>query len=52
MSEITKPDIDAPLGAAPLDLVSLDLTEGDGAEVAPGAVVEVHYVGVDFDTGE
>jgi peptidylprolyl isomerase len=52
VSEITKPDIDAPLEAAPLDLVSLDLTEGDGAEVAPGAVVEVHYVGVDFDTGE
>jgi peptidylprolyl isomerase len=52
MSEMTKPELDAPLGEAPMDLVALDLTEGDGAEVSPGAVVEVHYVGVDFDTGE
>jgi peptidylprolyl isomerase len=52
MSETTKPEIDAPLGEPPVDLQSLDLTVGDGAEVQPGAVVEVHYVGVDFETGE
>jgi peptidylprolyl isomerase len=52
MSETTKPEIDAPQGEPPLDLESLDLTVGDGAEVQPGAVVEVHYVGVDFETGE
>ena len=52
MSDATKPEIDAPLGEPPLELESLDLTVGDGAEVQPGAVVEVHYVGVDFETGE
>lgn len=52
MSETTKPEIDAPVGEPPLELVSMDITEGDGAEVPPGAVVEVHYVGVDFETGE
>lgn len=52
MSEMTKPEIDAPLGEPPVDLQSLDLTVGDGAQVQPGAVVEVHYVGVDFETGE
>lgn len=52
MSDATKPEIDAPLGEAPLELESLDLAVGDGAEVQPGAVVEVHYVGVDFETGE
>lgn len=52
MNEMSKPEIDAPLGDAPLELESLDLTVGDGAEVQPGAVVEVHYVGVDFETGE
>jgi peptidylprolyl isomerase len=52
MSETIKPEIDAPQGEPPLDLESLDLTVGDGAEVQPGAVVEVHYVGVDFETGE
>ena len=25
---------------------------GDGAEALPGATVEVHYLGVDFETGE
>jgi peptidylprolyl isomerase len=49
---MTKPEIDAPMGEPPLELESLDLTVGDGAEVQPGAVVEVHYVGVDFETGE
>jgi peptidylprolyl isomerase len=52
MSDMTKPEIDAPMGEPPLELESLDLTVGDGAEVQPGAVVEVHYVGVDFETGE
>ena len=29
-----------------------DLVVGDGAVAEPGATVEVHYVGVDFETGE
>lgn len=47
-----KPVIEPQSGPAPEDLVIVDLIEGDGAEAQPGGVVEVHYVGVDFETGE
>ena len=48
----TKPDIDFIEGPAPATLVITDLVVGDGAEAVPGGRVEVHYVGVDFETGE
>lgn len=48
----TKPEIDFPGGEAPTDLQQRDITVGDGAEANPGDRVEVHYVGVEFDTGE
>jgi len=47
-----KPEIDFPGGEAPVDLQVSDLTEGDGAEAKPGDQVLVHYVGVEFDSGE
>lgn len=47
-----KPVIDAPMGDAPSELTINDIEVGSGSEVPPGAVVEVHYVGVDFDSGE
>ncbi|MGI9084019.1 MAG: FKBP-type peptidyl-prolyl cis-trans isomerase [Aeromicrobium sp.] len=50
MSE--KPEVDFIEGPAPTQLQSTDLVEGDGAEAEPGGVVDVHYVGVEFDTGE
>ena len=50
MSE--KPEIDFPGGEAPTELVITDLVVGDGAEALPGGQVEVHYLGVDFETGE
>ena len=40
------------MGDAPTELVITDLVVGDGAEATPGATVDVHYVGVDFETGE
>ncbi len=52
MSELTKPDIDFFEGPAPQQLVITDLVVGDGAEATPGSTVNVHYVGVEFDTGE
>ena len=52
MTTPSKPDIDAPDGPPPADLEVTDLVVGDGAEAAAGATVEVHYVGVDFDSGE
>ncbi len=48
----SKPDIDAPEGDAPADLVVRDLVVGDGDEAKPGDHVTVHYVGVEFDSGE
>ncbi len=47
-----KPEIDFPGGVAPTELVVNDLVLGDGAEAQVGASVDVHYVGVDFATGE
>lgn len=48
----TKPEIDAPVGPAPAELESTDVTVGDGAEAQPGSTVNVHYLGVEFDSGE
>lgn len=47
-----KPEIEFPTGPAPTELVIQDLVVGDGPEAVAGGTVEVHYVGVDYDTGE
>jgi peptidylprolyl isomerase len=52
MSQNTKPEIDFFEGPAPADLVITDLVVGTGAEAQPGSTVDVHYVGVEFETGE
>ncbi len=52
MTDKTKPEIEPTLGDAPTELVITDVEIGDGAEATPGATVDVHYVGVDFETGE
>lgn len=54
MSEFnkTKPEIEFYEGEAPSELVSTDIEVGDGAEATPGATVDVHYLGVDFESGE
>ena len=49
---LTKPEIDAPMGPAPAELEITDMVVGDGAEATPGATVDVHYVGVEYETGE
>lgn len=48
----TKPEIDFYEGDAPEILVTKDIEVGTGAEAAPGATVEVHYLGVDLESGE
>ncbi len=48
----SKPQIDAPEGPAPETLEIVDIVEGDGPHAAAGATVEVHYLGVDYDSGE
>ena len=47
-----KPVVDRPEGPAPADLDILDIVVGTGAEATPGARVTVHYVGVEYDSGE
>lgn len=49
---MTKPVIDRPDGPAPTDLKIEDIVVGEGAQAKPGDTVDVHYVGVEFDSGE
>jgi peptidylprolyl isomerase len=48
----SKPELDAPDGPAPDDLVIEDIVVGTGAEAAPGSTVDVHYLGVEYDSGD
>ncbi|MBF0673024.1 MAG: FKBP-type peptidyl-prolyl cis-trans isomerase [Salinibacterium sp.] len=48
----TKPEIDFYEGEAPTELVINDIEVGTGAEAMPGATVDVHYLGVDLESGE
>jgi peptidylprolyl isomerase len=48
----SKPEIDFPTEPAPRDLVIRDITIGEGPEAVAGARVRVHYVGVEFDSGD
>jgi peptidylprolyl isomerase len=49
---MSKPEVDFVPGPPPTELQITDLVEGEGDEAVPGGVVDVHYVGVEFDTGE
>ena len=52
MTEKTKPEIDFYDGPEPTELVIRDIEVGTGAEAQPGSTVNVHYLGVDFESGE
>jgi peptidylprolyl isomerase len=52
MTEKTKPEIDFYDGPEPTELVIRDIEIGTGAEAQPGSTVDVHYLGVDFESGE
>src|ERR1700712_1600799 len=48
-----KPQVDVLSDQPPSYQLELDdITEGDGEEATPGRVVEVHYVGVSWKSGE
>jgi peptidylprolyl isomerase len=51
-SNHAKPEVDAPEGPAPETLEIVDIVVGDGAEATPGAKVDVHYLGVEYESGE
>ena len=53
MPENEKPQVDVPVGEKPSYQLELDdLVVGDGDEAGAGKIVEVHYVGVSWSTGE
>jgi peptidylprolyl isomerase len=52
MTEKTKPEIDFYDGPEPTELVVRDIEVGTGAQAQPGSTVDVHYLGVDFESGE
>ena len=47
-----KPIIAASTEPAPTELVIEDIVVGDGVEAQAGAVVEVHYVGVEYESNQ
>ena len=48
----TKPEVEFYEGPEPTELVIIDLEEGTGDVATAGSTVDVHYLGVDFETGE
>ncbi|MGK0714671.1 FKBP-type peptidyl-prolyl cis-trans isomerase [Leucobacter sp. W1153] len=54
MSELarTKPEIEFPNGPAPTELQIVEVIEGNGEEALASSTVDVHYLGVDFESGE
>jgi len=53
MAATEKPQVDVPVGQSPSYQLELqDLIVGDGEEAVSGRIVEAHYVGVSWKTGE
>ncbi|GAA0995863.1 MULTISPECIES: FKBP-type peptidyl-prolyl cis-trans isomerase [Subtercola] len=48
----SKPELDFPEGPAPETLEIVDIVVGDGPEAAAGSTVDVHYLGVDYESGD
>ena len=52
MTDKTKPEIEPYESDEPTELVVIDIEEGTGDEAKAGDKVDVHYLGVDFQSGE
>ena len=52
MTNLDRPEIEPMLEPAPKVLTTEDMIVGDGAEAPANSVVTVHYLGVDYETGE
>ncbi|MET0782993.1 MAG: FKBP-type peptidyl-prolyl cis-trans isomerase, partial [Leifsonia flava] len=48
----SKPEVDFPEGPAPETLVIEDIVVGDGAEAQASSTVDVHYLGVEYESGD
>jgi peptidylprolyl isomerase len=47
-----RPEVEPMMEPAPKVLTIKDLVVGDGVEAPTNSTVEVHYLGVDYETGE
>ena len=52
MTNLEPPVIEPMLDPAPTVLTIEEVVVGDGAEVPANSTVKVHYLGVDYETGE
>jgi len=52
MTEKTKPEVEFYEGPEPTELVIIDIEEGTGDVAESSSTVDVHYLGVDFESGE
>ena len=52
MTNLERPELEPMLEPAPSVLTIKEVHEGTGVEAPVGATVKVHYLGVDYETGE
>jgi len=52
MTNLQPPVLEPMLDPAPTVLTIQEVFEGDGAEAPANSTVKVHYLGVDYETGE
>jgi peptidylprolyl isomerase len=52
MTNLERPVLEPRLEPAPAELTIQEVTVGTGVEAPAGATVKVHYLGVDYETGE
>lgn len=52
MTNLERPEVPFPEGPAPTELVIEDIVVGEGVEAVASSTVDVHYLGVDYDSGE
>jgi peptidylprolyl isomerase len=52
MTELNRPEVEPMLEPAPQQLAIKDIVVGEGAEAPANSVVNVHYLGVEYETGE
>ena len=48
----SKPEVPAPAGDPPAELITDDVVVGEGDAATPGQQVHVHYVGVSWSSGQ
>jgi peptidylprolyl isomerase len=52
MTNLEPPVLEPMLEPAPIELTIQEVVVGDGAEAPANSTVKVHYLGVDYETGE